>query len=110
MGRSYRRKQGHIQEHEQDKQQESDKHKQHGHRERLIDTILNKIQTPLFIAILYFIFQMPIVNTMLYKSFKMLNLYGEDGNMNTYGLVLKSLLFGFLFYSSTYLIEYISEL
>lgn len=103
-------KKDYIQEHEQDKQQERDKHKQQGHRERLIDTILNKIQTPLFIAILYFIFQMPIVNTMLYKSFKMLNLYGEDGNMNTYGLVLKSLLFGFLFYSSTYLIEYISEL
>jgi hypothetical protein len=103
-------KKDYIQEHEQDKQQEVDKHKQHQHRERLIDMVLNKIQTPLFIATLYFIFQMPIVNTMLYKSFKILNLYGEDGNMNTYGLVVKSLLFGFLFYSSTYLIDYISEL
>ena len=91
-------------------QQEFEKHKQETHRERLIDTIFNKIQTPLFIAVLYFIFQMPIVNTFLYNSFKLLHLYGEDGNMNIYGSIFKSLLFGSLFYSSTYIIEYISEL
>ena len=86
------------------------KHKKKQHRERLIDIILNKIQTPLFIAILYFIFQMPIVNTLLYKSFKIMNLYGEDGNMNIYGSFLKSILFGCLFYFSTIIIDYISEL
>ena len=99
-----------IQEDEEETEKIVDKHKKKQHRERLIDIILNKIQTPLFIAILYFIFQMPIVNTLLYKSFKIMNLYGEDGNMNIYGSFLKSILFGCLFYFSTIIIDYISEL
>lgn len=96
-----------IQEHEE---KHVEKHSQKVHRERLIDTILNKIQTPMFVAILYFIFQMPLLNNLLYKMNSFLPFYREDGNMNTYGLLFKSLLFGSMFYSSSQIIDYISEL
>lgn len=96
-----------IQEHEE---KHVEKHAQKVHRERLVDIVLNKIQTPLFVAVLYFIFQMPLLNNLLYKMNSFLPIYREDGNMNTYGLLFKSLLFGSMFYSSSQMIDYISEL
>lgn len=99
-----------IKEHEDVTEEIVEKHKKQLHRERLVDTIINVIQTPVFISILYFIFQMPIINTLLYKFFKGWYLYKEDGNMNMYGLLFKSGLFGVMYYSSSNIIDYISEL
>ena len=58
----------------------------------------DRMQIPVLIGILYLIFQLPIVNTMIFKKFSWLAIYDLDGNFNFYGLLLKSALFGGLFY------------
>jgi len=78
-------------------------------REHKIDEILSELQTPVFIAILFFIFQLPIMNTLVFKKFSFLSIYSEDGQFNFYGLLFKSSLFGLLFYSVQKIITFISE-
>ena len=85
-------------------------HKQKKHKERMMDTFLTEFQIPIFVAILFFIFQMPAVNTLLYKRFSFLSIYGADGNFNFYGLFLKSAAFGSAYYSLSRIIEYLSSI
>lgn len=68
------------------------------YRERRMDDIWNDLQVPIFIAVLFFFFQLPIINTILFKRFSFLSIYNDDGNFNFYGLVLKSILFGGFYY------------
>ena len=58
-----------------------------------IDYLLTEFQTPIFIAILFFVFQMPMVNTMIFKQLSFLSIYNADGNFNFNGLMCKSILF-----------------
>jgi len=88
----------HIREHEQKK-----------YRESRIDAILTELQTPILICILFFIFQLPVINTMIFKKFSFLSLHNEDGNFNFYGLLFKSMLFGSLYYSVQKITDFISE-
>mgnify|MGYP006075518957 CR=1 FL=1 len=73
------------------------------------DSIFNDIQTPIFIAILFFLFQLPIINTIIFKRFAFLSLYNDDGNFNMTGLMLKSSLFGTLYYFVYKFTTFISE-
>jgi hypothetical protein len=66
-------------------------------RGKTTSNLFSDLQVPILIAVLYFIFQMPIVTTLLYKYFSFLSIHNADGNMNFTGLLLKSALFGFLF-------------
>jgi len=61
-----------------------------------LDELYEEIQTPLFISLLYFLFQLPIFKKYLYKFFPAL--FSGDGNINIYGLLFMSALFGMLFY------------
>ena len=79
------------------------------HKTRLIDNIMIELQNPIFISILFFIFQMPIINSCMMKYLSFLMIYNEDGNFNFYGILLKSMLFGTMFYSSNKFIDYISD-
>ena len=83
-------------------------HEEKNRRERKLDGLLNEIQTPIFIAILFFFYQLPIVNTFL-KRFSFLSIYNPDGNFNLNGLILKSMMFGSMYYSITKLTTLISE-
>jgi len=85
-------------------------YKQKKHKERMMDSLLTEFQIPIFVAILFFIFQMPVVNTLLYKRFSFLSIYGADGNFNFYGLFLKSAAFGSAYYSLSRIIEYVSSI
>lgn len=66
-------------------------------REKKLDILLNEIQTPIFISILFFFFQIPLVN-MFFKRFSFLSIYNSDGNFNFNGLLLKSIIFGGAYY------------
>lgn len=57
-----------------------------------------RLQIPILVGLLFFIFQMPVFNTFLRKNFTFLALYNEDGNFNIVGLIFKSVLFGGIFY------------
>jgi len=61
-----------------------------------IDDVYNEIQTPLLMAVLYFLFQLPFFKKFLFGYFPIL--FSKDGNLNLYGFVFNSILFGLLFY------------
>lgn len=63
-------------------------------RENKIDYILDEIQMPVFVSLLFFLFQTPVLNTLIFKKFSFMTIYNSDGNFNFNGLFLKSLLFG----------------
>jgi hypothetical protein len=67
-------------------------------RDSYVDRILSDLQVPILISMLYFLFQLPLINTMFFKRFAFLSIYNVDGNINFYGIALKSTLFGSLFY------------
>jgi len=79
-------------------------------RETQMDNLLTNIQTPILVAILFFFFQLPIVNTLIFKRFSFLSLYDGDGNFNLTGLILKSLSFGSMYYSLQTITQFISTI
>jgi hypothetical protein len=72
-------------------------HQKQKHREDLVVSTYDEFQTPILIGVMFFLFQLPIINTFIFKYLGFLKIHNEDGNMNIYGLMLKSLAFG-LFY------------
>ena len=85
-------------------------YEQQKYRESQLDDLLDDVQIPVFIGLLFFIFQLPIVNTMIFKKFSFLSIYNEDGNFNVYGLILKSSLFGSFYMFSKKIISFISSI
>jgi len=63
-----------------------------------LDGLMTDLQLPLFVALLFFIFSMPIVNSVMFKYLKMLPIFHSDGNLNFYGILMKSGLFGTVFW------------
>lgn len=61
-----------------------------------LDEMYNEIQVPLLLAVLYFLFQLPIFKKTLYHYLPII--FSKDGNYNINGFVFTSCLFGFLFY------------
>jgi hypothetical protein len=62
----------------------------------LIEDIYDEIQTPLLLAVLYFLFQLPFFKKWLFVYIP--GLFLKDGNMNIYGFGFTSFLFGSVFY------------
>lgn len=61
-----------------------------------LDDMYNEIQTPLLIAVLYFLFQLPFFKKFLYTNMSFL--FSNDGNYNLSGYMFTSVLFGLLFH------------
>lgn len=78
------------------------------HRQTVVDNIFDEMQLPIFISTLFFIFQMPIMNTFFSKYFSFLSIQYSDGNPNLYGLLLKSAVFGSVFFSLNKTINYLT--
>ena len=53
-----------------------------------------KIQEPLILTMIYFFFQMEMVQVFMVRYFQSLGIFKIDGNLNFHGILLKSLLFG----------------
>ena len=64
-----------------------------------LDAVYDEIQAPLLLAVLYFVFQLPVMRKLIFKYIPFL--CSNDGNYNFNGLVFTSGLFGFLYYSLT---------
>lgn len=77
----------------------SAEHQREKHQESLITSVYDEMQIPILIGLMFFLFQMPIVNSLMYKYLAFLKLYNEDGNLNLYGLVFKSVAFGLFYFS-----------
>lgn len=61
-----------------------------------IEQWLDELQLPLMVAILFFLFQLPIVKKMFHEYLPFL--FYLDGNMNVNGYILVSLFFGTVYY------------
>jgi hypothetical protein len=60
------------------------------------DDIYNEFQTPLLLAVLYFLFQLPFFRRILFHYVPIL--FSKDGNLNINGFLFTSSLFGLIFY------------
>ena len=99
-----------IREYEEASEKALQKHEREKYQEKVSQDLFSSLQIPIFVALLYFVFQMPIVSTFMRKHLTFLAIYNEDGNFNMFGLLLKSGLFGALFYVMQYVTHKISTL
>lgn len=90
-----------VREYEEFTDKHIQKHERENDRNQQIDDILSDLQVPIFVSILYFLFQLPIINAYIFKRFSFLSIYNDDGNFNFYGLVFKSWIFGSIYYTIT---------
>lgn len=61
-----------------------------------LDDLYSEIQTPMLLAVMYFLFQLPVFRRQLFKYFPIL--FSTDGNFNINGYLFSSVLFGLMFY------------
>jgi hypothetical protein len=82
-------------------------HQQDQHRKDLVVSVYDELQTPILIGVLFFLFQVPIINTLMFKYLSFLKIYNDDGNLNLYGILFKSILFGFVYFGFIRVTTYI---
>jgi hypothetical protein len=73
-------------------------HKKELHQKDLLESVYNEFQIPILIGVLFFLFQIPALNYFMFKHLSFLKIFGEDGNLNLYGLIFKSTLFGLVYF------------
>jgi hypothetical protein len=61
-----------------------------------LDDMYNEIQTPLLVAVMYFLFQLPFFKKLLFSYIPFL--FSNDGNYNINGFIFISILFGLSFH------------
>jgi hypothetical protein len=71
-----------------------------------LDEMYNEIQTPLLLAVLYFLFQLPFFRKFLYRYLPFL--FSNDGNLNLNGFLFTSILFGIIFHASNKIMGYLN--
>jgi hypothetical protein len=74
-----------------------DEYNKGAQQQNSLDDMYNEIQTPLLLAVLYFLFQLPFFRKFLFSYFPIL--FSNDGNFNMNGFLFSSILFGILFYT-----------
>lgn len=94
------------------KEEEEDikQHKSSKYRKNLLDNIINEIQTPVLVALMFMIFQLPFLNQFMQTKLSFLNMFKLDGNINIYGMCFKSILFGITYYLFTLIQEYVETM
>ena len=76
-----------------------DKKRRTENKKASIEVLYEELQIPILLSVIYFIFQLPVVNDMMAKYLTFT--FDPDGGMNLSGLVLKSVLYGTLYYILT---------
>lgn len=71
------------------------------------ERIISELGTPLLIAALYFMYQLPIVRRSFFKTLPMC--YNKAGDLNLTGYVVNSLVFGFIIFSSHKTVQQLSS-
>lgn len=99
-----------VKEHYDMTEQNLREYEQKKYRENAADAILNDIQMPVFITVLFFLFQMPMMNQLIFKKFAFLSIYNDDGNFNFIGLLLKSILFGSFYFSANKIVHFLTTI
>ena len=87
-----------IKDYERVNDEELRMHREKKYRQETAQEKINEFQIPVLVAVMYFVFQIPIINTWMRKYLSFANLHTEDGNFRVSGLIFKSVLFGALYY------------
>ena len=72
-----------------------------------LDKLYDELQMPLLLAVLYFIFQLPIIKKILFKYFPFF--CNNDGNYNLNGLIFTCALFGGIYYTISFMMKKLSR-
>ena len=104
LKKDYVRNEYEISEHDIQRQERAKK------QQTRFETMIHEFQIPIILSLLYFFFQLPIVNTQIFKKFSFLSIYDEDGNFNIYGLGFKSILFGSTYYAFMNVFYFLMEI
>jgi hypothetical protein len=99
-----------IREHDSKMSDKLRQHEKEQYRKETAQDLFALLQTPIFLAILYFFFQLPILNRLLYKFAAFLPFFKEDGNLNLVGMVTKSAVFGAIYLFMDKIIQYLTFL
>ena len=99
-----------IQEYQEATDKKIEKYEKEKWREHEVETWFDELYEPIIVGILYFLYQLPIVNRMVFQKLSFLQIYREDGNFNIWGLCLKGLLFGLSFMSLQRGLGFLSEI
>lgn len=86
----------------------TEEHRRAKHQESLITSLYDEIQVPVLIGMMFFLFQMPFISAMMFKYLAFLHIYNEDGNLNLYGITLKSFLFGLFYFAFIRITTYLA--
>ena len=73
-----------------------------------MDNIYDELQIPLLISVLFFLFQLPVVQKIFYRNIP--SLFEKDGNASLGGLVFKSVLFGGSYYLAYKVVKNFSKI
>jgi len=99
-----------VERHEQVTKAKIREYEEEKKKEANINQWIDQMYQPIILAFLYFLFQLPIINTIVFKRFSFLSIYKQDGNFNLLGLILKSSLFASVFFflqkSTEYFIDF----
>lgn len=68
-----------------------------------IESIMEDLQTPFLLGILYFIFQLPFIKKLVFKNIPLL--CHKDSNLNLGGYLFFSVLFAITYFSITHIIK-----
>jgi hypothetical protein len=85
-------------------------HKKEKESKSRVDKLVEEGQIPILVAMLFFIFHMPIVDNYLMKNFSFLSIFDTDGNFSLNGLIMRSAAFGAMYHGVTHLINTMSLL
>jgi hypothetical protein len=99
-----------IQEYQHSQDRQIREYEEKKMREKTRENWLEQLQWPILVGLIYFVFQLPIINTLVFKRFSFLSIYRDDGNFNFLGLLLKSSLFVSVYVSIQKLAEWMGEL
>ena len=77
-------------------------------RDSNLDVMYEELQIPILLAILFFMFQLPVFRTYLFKFLP--SLFNKDGNPNLSGYVVNSILFSLLYYIIKNMLRYFTTI
>ena len=73
-----------------------------------LDNLYDELQTPLLICILFFVFQLPIVNKKMFKYIP--TLFLKEGSLSLGGFMFKTALFGSVYYTTCKVMSKLSSI
>lgn len=85
-------------------------HQEVQEKQSRFDILVEQGQIPLLVAILFFVFHIPMINAYVFQYASILSIYNNDGSFQVHALLLKSILFGGIFFVLNQAIQWLSDM